>query len=189
MYSALQGRLKVRGGTGGCALSTLHCALYVCVARVRVRVQGCRGKPGAQLGVQRDRRSRETCSDLPSRCVPRPRRTCGRENLKCRLHLEEDSLTFLLSSKPLSIIPLNSDLNNKFFFWPSLIFYEKLLSWKYVQHISVTYHVSKGASKLRTAKIVYIHFDLVHWNSSGSLLSPVCSFFFFIFFVLLVFLP
>ena len=165
MYSALQGRLKVRGGTGGCALSTLHCALYVCVARVRVRVQGCRGKPGAQLGVQRDRRSRETCSDLPSRCVPRPRRTCGRENLKCRLHLTEDYLTFLLSSKPLSIIPLNSDLNNKFFFWPSLIFYEKLLSWKYVQHISVTYHVSKGASKLRTAKIVYIHFDLVHWNS------------------------
>ena len=128
MYSALQGRLKVRGGTGGCALSTLHCALYVCVARVSVRVQGCRGKPGAQLGVQRDRRSRETCSDLPSRCVPRPRRTCGRENLKCRLHLKEDYFTFLLSSKPLSIIPLNSDLNNKFFFWPSLIFYEKLLS-------------------------------------------------------------
>ena len=136
MYSALQGRLKVRGGTGGCALSTLHCAfcvvrvrctcaLYVCA--VRVRVQGCRGKPGAQLGVQRDRRSRETCSDLPSRCVPRPRRTCGRENLKCRLHLKEDYLTFLLSSKPLSIIPLNSDLNNKFFIWLSLIFYEEVL--------------------------------------------------------------
>ena len=146
MYSALQGRLKVRGGTGGCALSTLHCAL--CVVRVRVRVQGCRGKPGAQLGVQRDRRSRETCSDLPSRCVSRPQRTCGRENLKCRLHLIEDNLTFLLSSKPLSIIPLNSDLNNKFFIWPSLIFCEKLLSWKYVQHISVTYYVSTGASKL-----------------------------------------
>ena len=98
---------------------TVCCALCVCV--VRVRVQGCRGKPGAQLGVQRDRRSRETCSDLPSRCVPRPRRTCGRENLKCRLHLKEDYLTFLLSSKPLSIIPLNSDLNNKFFIWLSLM--------------------------------------------------------------------
>ena len=100
---------------------TVCCALCVCVVRVRVRVQGCRGKPGAQLGVQRDRRSRETCSDLPSRCVPRPRRTCGRENLKCRLHLKEDYLTFLLSSKPLSIIPLDSDLNNKFFIWLSLM--------------------------------------------------------------------
>ena len=103
------------------ALCVVHCALCA------VRVQGCRGKPGAQLGVQRDRRSRETCSDLPSRCVPRPRRTCGRENLKCRLHLKQDYLTFLLSLKPLSIIPLNSDLNNKFFIWLSLIFYEELL--------------------------------------------------------------
>ena len=48
MYSALQGRLKVRGGTGGCALSTLHCAL--CVVRVRVRC-ACAGLQGETRGA------------------------------------------------------------------------------------------------------------------------------------------
>ena len=50
MYSALQGRLKVRGGTGGCALSTLHCALFV--ARVRVRCAcACAGLQGETRGA------------------------------------------------------------------------------------------------------------------------------------------
>ena len=52
MYSALQGRLKVRGGTGGCALSTLHCAL--CVVRVLVRCVcecACAGLQGETRGA------------------------------------------------------------------------------------------------------------------------------------------
>ena len=48
MYSALQGRLKVRGGTGGCALSTLHCLL--CVVRVRCAC-ACAGLQGETRGA------------------------------------------------------------------------------------------------------------------------------------------
>ena len=119
MYSALQGRLKVRGGTGGCALSTLHCVLCVvrCACECTLCVCVCRAAGGNQgrswecSGIG----ARGKLAPIFLRDVSRPRRTCGRENLKCRLHLKEDYLTFLLSSKPLSIIPLNSDLNNKFF--------------------------------------------------------------------------
>ena len=52
MYSALQGRLKVRGGTGGCALSTLQCALCVvnCALRVCVCVV-CAGLQGETRGA------------------------------------------------------------------------------------------------------------------------------------------
>ena len=48
MYSALQGRLKVRGGTGGCALSTLHCAL--CVVRCACAC-ACAGLQGETRGA------------------------------------------------------------------------------------------------------------------------------------------
>ena len=48
MYSALQGRLKVRGGTGGCALSTLHCAL--CVVRCACACAGLQGETRGAAG-------------------------------------------------------------------------------------------------------------------------------------------
>ena len=104
-----------------CAQHPALCVLRCACAGLQGETRGAAGSAaGSALEGNLLRSSFEMCS--------RPRRTCARENLKCRLHLKEYYLTFLLSSKPLSIIPLNADLNSKFFIWPSLIFYEKLLS-------------------------------------------------------------